>query len=76
MTFTQAASFMRATTSNSSNFSILSDRALTFRDPGRLHRELVVFSDRASPRYNGIMQLKALVNVPIHFLKDDRGDRG
>ena len=42
MTFTQATSFMRATTSNSSNFSMLSDRALTVRNPGRLQCELFV----------------------------------
>ena len=48
VTFTQATSFMRATTSNSSNFSILSDRALTFRKPGVLHRELFVSATKLS----------------------------
>ena len=33
---------MRATTSNSFNVSILRDRALTFRNPGRLHCKLFV----------------------------------
>ena len=33
---------MRATTSNSSNFSIFSDRALTFKNPRMLQRELFV----------------------------------
>ena len=48
MTFTQATSFMRVTTSNSSNFSILSDRALTFRNPGMLHRKLFVIVTKVS----------------------------
>ena len=52
MTLTQATSFMRVTTNNSSNVSILSDRALTFRNPGRLHRELFV----------SMIQLSALIS--------------